>query len=59
MQVVGGTLAASVASVADGRLGLAEHQVVTAEFHVIDAEQDDGLAVVALVEPLREFDSLG
>ena len=43
----------------DGSLRLAENHRVSVEQDIIDAEQDDSLAIVPLVQSFLEFDSLG
>ena len=60
VEIVGRLLAAAeTEDVACGSFGLMEDHPVSFQGDVIDAEENDGLAVVALVEALLEFDSLG
>ena len=58
VEIVGRALAGAIASDADGSFRLPKYHVVSVQLDVIDAKQDDGLAVVTFVKPLREFDSL-
>lgn len=56
MEVISRPLAGAVAENAYRSLRLAEDHIVAVHLDVIDAEQHNGLAIVAFVEPLLEFD---
>ena len=59
MEIISCPLAGTIAANSDGRFRLTEHHGVSAQFDIVDAEQDDRLAVVALVKSLLEFNPLG
>lgn len=60
VQIVGRLLAAAeTEDIAGGSLGLTQDHIVAFQNDIIDAEEYDGFAVVALVQTLLEFNPLG